>query len=138
MNNLKPIAFLVPVIALVLVLALYRILSKKASNKTAFKKFVFIVTVLAFLLNLAWELWQLPLYKGSSYDIQHIIFCALASVADVIMVLLIYFGLALIYKNPLWIEHLKWQRIIVVMVIGGDRSRFSRDPVYNEGHLGLC
>ncbi len=40
---------------------------------------------------------------------EHIAFCALASVADVLMVLLLYFGLALLYKNPFWVQDFKWQ-----------------------------
>ena len=52
MNELKPTVFLMPIIALVLVAIFYAFLYKKASSKTAFRKFVFIVTILAFLLNL--------------------------------------------------------------------------------------
>lgn len=57
------------------------------------------VIVISFLLNLLWELLQLPLYKNANYDFNHIAFCALATVADVLMILLLYFGLALILKN---------------------------------------
>lgn len=34
------------------------------------------------------------------------------------MVLLIYFGFALIYKNPLWAEELTASRILALMLVG--------------------
>ena len=119
MNNLKPIIFLIPVIAFVLTGIFYFYFLKKATNKNIFKRLVFTITVIALLLNLIWELLQMPLYKGSSYSIEQMAFCALASVADAIMVLLLYFGVALIFKNPLWVQHLKWQQIAIVILIGG-------------------
>ncbi|WP_354357980.1 hypothetical protein [Pedobacter sp. UYP30] len=48
----------------------------------------------------------------------HILFCLLASVADAIMVLLIYFGFALVYKNAPWIENLKRSKIILLILAG--------------------
>lgn len=119
MNDLKPIIFLVPVTALLLASLLYFYLLKRAADKRTFNRFVLIVAVLAFLLNFAWELIQMPLYERSSFSMDHVVFCALGSVADAIMVLLLYFGLAFIFNNPLWIEHLKWQRIVLAILIGG-------------------
>ena len=118
MNDIKPIIFLVPLIVLILIIALYFYVIKK-TDREAFNKFICIMIFLAFLLNFAWELIQIPLYKNPAYDINHITFCALASLADVLMVLLLYFGLALIFKNPLWIKHLKLHQIALVVIIGG-------------------
>ncbi len=118
MENLKPIIFLFPIIALILVSLLYAFYLKKATNKKDFNKFFFIMTLLAFLLNFAWELLQMPLYDNTSFKINHVAFCALGSVADAIMVLLIYWGLAFIFKNPFWMRPLKWQRIVVAILIG--------------------
>lgn len=75
--------------------------------------------LLAFLLNLIWELLQMPLYDNTSFKINHVAFCALGSVADAIMVLLIYLGLAVIFKNAFWIYPLKWHRILLLILIGG-------------------
>ncbi len=97
MNNLNPVIFLIPVIALTLTVLMFIYLLKKADNKAAFKRFVYTTLVLAFLLNFAWEVIQIPLYNNASFSVQHIAFCALASVADVTMVLLIYFCFAFIY-----------------------------------------
>lgn len=119
MYNIKPVIFLIPLIALILAGILYFSFLKKATHKKAFNKFVFTITVLSFLLNFAWELIQVPLYIPSLYSLEHIAFCALASFADTIMVLLLYFGFALIFKNLLWIEHLKWKRKVVVILTGG-------------------
>lgn len=119
MNNLNPVIFLIPVIALILVIALFIYLLNKVDNKSVFKRFSFTTLMLAFVLNFVWELLQMPLYKDASYDIQHISFCALASIADAIMVLLIYFCFAIIYKKPLWVQELTIPRIYIVMLVGG-------------------
>ncbi len=118
MNNLNPLIFLIPVIALTLVVLLFIYLLKKADDKVVFKRYVFITLVFAFLLNFAWEVLQMPLYKDASFDIEHIAFCALASVADAIMVLLIYLCFALIYKNPLWVQNLTLLRILLLLLVG--------------------
>ncbi len=119
MNNLKPMMFLVPVIALALVGILYAYLLKQSEHKKTFKLFAFRVFIWAFLLNFAWELIQMPLYQGSSYSISFISFCALASVADAIMVLLLYLVFSFILKNMFWVEFLNTQQIIVIILTGG-------------------
>jgi hypothetical protein len=119
MNNIKLIIFLVPVIVFILISALYFYILKKTMDRKALNKFISIMTILAFLLNFAWELIQIPLYKNPAYNINHVAFCALASLADVLMVLLLYFGLALIFKNPFWIKPLKFHRLVTVVLIGG-------------------
>ena len=119
MKDVKPIIFLVPVVVLILISTLYFYLLKKTTDRNAFNKFIFIMIILSFLLNFAWELFQIPLYKNPVYDFNHIEFCALASLADVLMVLLLYFGIALMFKNPFWIEPLKLQKISIVVLIGG-------------------
>lgn len=119
MNNLKPVIFLIPLIVLIIVCTLYFIFLKKAANKKTFKKFIFIMIVFAFLLNIAWELIQIPLYKNPAYDTNHIAFCALASLADVLMVLLLYFGLSFIFKDPFWLQDFKLKRVLLLVLIGG-------------------
>ena len=125
MENLKPIIFLVPTIALILVSLLYGSFLKKATDKKAFNQFFLMMTVLGFILNFAWELLQMPLYDNTSFKISHVGFCALGSVADAIMVVLIYFSLAIVFKTLFWMRPLKWQRIIVAVLIGGVGSALS-------------
>ena len=119
MKDLKPIIFLVPVVVLILISTLYFYLLKKTTDRKAYNKFIFIMITLSFLLNFAWELLQLPLYKNAAYNIDHIAFCALASLADVLMVLLLYFGLAFIFKDTFWIQYLKIKRVLLLVLIGG-------------------
>ena len=119
MDNLQPVIFLIPVIALILVTIFYAILLKKSSDKMFFKQFVLIMILLSLLLNFAWEVIQAPLYNSFTFSLSHIAFCGLASVADALMVMLIYFFLAIIYKNPLWIMHINFQRILTLVLIGG-------------------
>ena len=119
MNEIKLIIFLVPVIVLILVSVIYFYLLKKTIDKKVFNQFILTTIILTFLLNYAWELIQIPLYKNPAYDFSHIAFCALASFADALMVLLLYFGLALIFKNFFWIQHLELRRIAIVVLIGG-------------------
>ena len=77
------------------------------------------ILVLGFILNFVWELVQMPLYKDAPYTTSHIAFCALASVADALMVLLIYLVLALVFKTPFWVQNINWQRVVIVIVVGG-------------------
>ncbi len=119
MNGIKPVIFLIPLIALLIVCIFYFILLKKTVVKKTFNKFITITIVFAFLLNFAWELLQIPLYKTLVFDINHIAFCALASLADVLMVLFLYFGIAFIFKDPFWIQRLKLNRVLLLVLIGG-------------------
>ena len=118
LDKINPIIFITPVIALILVILMFIYLCRKVDNKGVFKRFSFIVLVLAFVLNFVWELGQMPLYKEASYNLQHIAFCALASFADAIMVFLIYFSFALIYKKPLWIQELTAGRFSILVFVG--------------------
>lgn len=119
MKGLNPTIFIIPVIALILVTILYRFFLNKASNKSDYKSLIVKMFILAFVLNLAWELSQGPLYSGFSYNAEQMSFCALASVADAVMVILLYYALTLIYKNPYWIYEFTVLRIILIMLIGG-------------------
>jgi hypothetical protein len=119
MNSIKPIIFLLPTITLFVITILYFILLKKSSDKRKFKRYIFIVIIVSFLLNVAWKLIQMPLYKNATYNFDHIAFCVLASIADVLMVLLMYFMFAFILKNLFWIQHLKIYQILLIILTGG-------------------
>lgn len=128
------VIFLIPVLALILVVVFYFILLKGIKHKVAFKRFVFITTILAFILNFVWETAQLPLYKNNVYDLIHVSFCALASVADVIVVQLIYFGFALIYKDTFWIKNINIQRALLLILIGGIGATLAEMRYLSEGN----
>jgi hypothetical protein len=61
MKTLQPVIFLIPVVALILVVVFFIIILKKITNKTLFKRFVFIILLFAFILNYLWEIIQGPL-----------------------------------------------------------------------------
>ncbi|HXI00033.1 MAG TPA: hypothetical protein VNI52_07170 [Sphingobacteriaceae bacterium] len=134
MNNLKLSTFLVPGIALFLVVVFYFYLKMKAPHKKAFEKFTFIVLIIAFLFNLAWEVAQLPIYQDYAYNFEHIAFCALASVADAIMVLLLYYSFSLIYRTSLWVKNLTRQRIILLILVGGVGAILGEIRYTSEGN----
>jgi len=119
MENLKLTIFILPFITLIVVAFFYVSILRKTTNKIVFRKMVIITSLFAFIFNLGWELVQLPLYIGGSYTLMHIAICALGSVADMIMVLLMYLALGLIYKNPMWVNEFTWQRKLVLILIGG-------------------
>ena len=53
-----------------------------------------------------------------SLNLRSILFCALASVADTIMVLLIYYGFALIYKDSYWMVKPKIYQMLILIFAG--------------------
>jgi hypothetical protein len=119
MQGLSFSTVVIPVIAISLDILLYAILLHKVAKKRIFKQYVFTLILAAFLLNAAWEVLQIPLYVGGMYSWSHILFCLLASLADAIMVVLIYFGFAIIYKNAFWIQSLNLSRVIFLIMTGG-------------------
>ena len=119
MNDIKPVIFLVPLIVLSIVCMLYFILLKKQTDKKTFNRYILSIIFFAYLLNFAWELIQIPLYKTPMYDTNHIAFCALASLADVLMVLLLYFSFSFIFKDTFWIQDLQLKRALLLIIIGG-------------------
>jgi len=119
MDDLQPSIFVMPVIALAIVIILYVRFLKKAASRLIFKKFILTAFTLVFIMNLAWELLHGPLYKDYTFETKMISFCALASVADAVMVLLLYFIFALIYKDPFWIADLSFKSGFFLMIVGG-------------------
>ena len=119
MNALRLGIFIGPIIAIVLAGVFYTHLTRKEANKSKARKFMILVALLGFLLNFAWEVIQMPLYAGTAYDKRHIAFCGLASIADSVMVLLLYLAFGLLYKNFYWIQKLTITRIFLLMLAGG-------------------
>ncbi len=119
MQKLSLSIVLIPVIAISLDILLYVILLRKTTQPKIFKQYVLNVLLFAFLFNTVWEILQIPLYKEGAYSWSHVLFCVLASVADAIMVLLIYFGFSFIYKNPVWIKKMNPEKIIFLILAGG-------------------
>ncbi|NEN23815.1 hypothetical protein G3O08_09910 [Cryomorpha ignava] len=110
--------FITPVIALGLVLLAYFYSRKRVESHPAYHKYLILVGSLAFFFNWAWEVTQGPLYAGFKFDLAHISFCGLASVADMLMVYALLFGFGLIYKDVFWIKKLTIRGVLWLMLAG--------------------
>jgi hypothetical protein len=119
MEKLSPSIFVVPIIALTLIITLYLYFFKKEIDKWKYKQFLVTTAILAFVLNLIWEEAHGLLYEGFQYDLGHIAFCALASVADMFMVLILLFAFGFIYKTVFWIVPVRFNRSLVLILVGG-------------------
>ncbi len=89
-------------------------------------------------MNFVWEITQMPLYQGYAFDAKHIAFCGLASVADAIMVLLLYLAFATLYKQPFWIKHINIQRSLMLIVIGGIGAILAELRHLSQGNWGYA
>ncbi len=118
MENLKANALIIPVIALITVIILYVHLLKHSHNRGAFKRLTYLIIAFSFLLNFAWEMLQMPLYEGMKLNMQTAMFCGVASVADALMVLLLYSAFAVVYKDPFWVQHFTPSRILLLVMVG--------------------
>jgi len=134
MESLNIGIFITPSIALILVILFYFYYLCNVENKYKFKYCFWKIALLGFLLNFAWELIQGFLYAGYVYDFQHISFCALASVADMFMVLLLYFGFSLIYRNIYWVQPLTLFNISLLVLAGGVGAIFAETKHLSAGH----
>ncbi|NNE78170.1 MAG: hypothetical protein HKN31_13990 [Pricia sp.] len=110
--------FVVPTIALTLVILGYLYFAKRVKDVGQYKRFVFAVAVTSFVLNFVWELAQGPLYEGFEYDMKHISFCALASVADMLMVFILLLAFGLIYKDVYWMQNWGSKKILLLVLVG--------------------
>ncbi len=110
--------FVVPVITLTLIITLYIHFFRKVADKRKYRYFIVYTAIVAFIINFVWEVAQGPLYENFQYDFEHVSFCALASIADMLMVLVLLFLFGLIYKNVYWISRLKFTRIIILILVG--------------------
>lgn len=110
--------FITPLIALILMLWGYFHFKKRAKDKNLYRRYLVLTGALAFFLNWGWEVAQGFLYQDFEYDLEHILICGLASVADMLMVYLLLFGFGLIYRNIFWIRNLSGWRVFWLMLAG--------------------
>ena len=134
MTNLTPAMFVAPTIALTITAGLYVYFQKRAADNLLFRRFMLWVTALAFLLNFVWEIVHCPLYTGGAYALAHVPVLALASLADAILVDLLYLGFALIYQNGLWVRPLTPLRAFWLVVVGGMGAILSEVVHLSAGH----
>ena len=133
MLEITPKIFLFPIIALTIIVICYAIISRSIDNKILFRKLIFTQTILGYALNFLWEILHSHLYQGYVYNMQHILFGALASVADVIMMLLLYFVFSFLLKDPYWVQKITIPRIILVILVGGTGTLISEMIHLSQG-----
>lgn len=73
---------------------------------------------ISFSLNLIWENLQAPLYQGYSNFWQHFLICFVASLGDVLIILFLYFVLAIIRKDIFWIKRIHKNDIVITIILG--------------------
>lgn len=78
-----------------------------------------IIALVGFLTNLIWENVQAPLYKGFVNFGQHFKQCLIASVGDMVFVVIVYLIFAGVFRNWYWIQNLTWKSAIPVVLLGG-------------------
>ena len=81
-------------------------------------KVLFIVAGISLFLNFVWENLQAPLYQGYSNFWQHLPICSIASLGDVLIILLLYFILAIFNKDIYWITKMSKIDILTVIFLG--------------------
>lgn len=118
MNEINLGIFIVPSIVTALLVVSYVYFSKQIQDRTKYRTFILYIALAAFFMNLIWEVSQGFLYLDFQYNVFHISFCALGSVADMLMVLLMLFGFGLIYKDVYWVNTLSIKRIFWLMLTG--------------------
>lgn len=88
------------------------------STKTPFQFFL-AVTGTAFILNLIWEIGQMPWYVSNSSLWQHLPLCVLAAIGDVVIILCLYGFVSLIQKDVWWLKQLTAYNIAILIITGG-------------------
>ena len=119
MDQLSLYVLIIPLVALLLMITLVIQLKKKAINLQTFMHLFVSISVWSFIFQLAWEMLQMPLFLNMSLNWQSILFCTLASVADTIMVLLIYYGFATLYNDTRWMMKPRTYRLAILVIVGG-------------------
>ena len=118
MNKLTTTILIVPVLAIFLSLSFYNFFLRRVTDSKDFRKLILTIFVVGFIINFAWELLQVPLYQSMPADHNHVVLCALASVADAVMVVLLYFIISIVSQLPFWILDISISMFFLCMSIG--------------------
>ena len=74
--------------------------------------------MITFALNFIWENAQAPLYQGYTHFLDHLSICSVATGGDVLIVLFVFGGFALFYRNIYWLGNMNAMHIIILAIIG--------------------
>ena len=119
MEGFKWAVLILPGVSLLGVILLYFYFKNTVKDKVAYRYYIWTIALTAFFLNLVWELLHGPLYEGYQYDWPHIRMCLVASVTDMLTLLIMLFGFGLFYKNIYWAQNLSFDKILLIVITGG-------------------
>lgn len=77
------------------------------------------IALISFILNLIWENIQAPLYIGFRSFSQHFLFCLIATLGDVTIILGLYFLFALSFRSYYWIKHWSLKKASLLIIASG-------------------
>ena len=69
-------------------------------------------------INFTWEMAQMPFYENMPWNFETSIFCLIASFGDAIMILIIFYFVAVVAKDFNWILNLNPLKIILSLITG--------------------
>jgi len=119
MESLTNDMYIIPIITLTLVIGLYFYFLGKVNDVIVYRNRVLTMVLFSVMFNFLWEMAHAPLYIGFKYDIRHVAVLALASFADMFLVLLLFFIFGVLYKKVFWIIHMKIWRVLLLILVGG-------------------
>lgn len=85
------------------------------TSKTS-KSVYLLITITGFILSFLWENLHFSLYENYPQWMEQIYF-VLCSLADVLLIFLVYFLVATIFRNAYWIHHFTAAQILTALVI---------------------
>ncbi len=83
-----------------------------------FPRIIAAISGIGLLTNLIWENVQAPFYQGYTNFWSHLLICSIAAVGDVVIILLMYAGFALIYRDMYWIKRMNSKKVLWLSVTG--------------------
>ncbi len=87
-------------------------------NKHTMKNYIINIITLAIPINFIWEMVQMPLYKNMPWNLDTALFCFVASIGDAVMILLIFFAVALLIKDKEWLQNLNIRNVFLTLFVG--------------------
>ncbi len=76
------------------------------------------IAMISFPINFIWEMGQMPFYSGMSYNLANTLFCLVASIGDVFMIIMIFFGVAFLTKDYNWVYKSTLRQYGLAMIVG--------------------
>ena len=89
-----------------------------ATLQCTFRRYLFLIVVVAFLLNFAWEDAQAPLFSGGLSPAHYLIIYTRATLFDALYTVGLYVGIAIIARNRRWVERWNWPHMAFTFVVG--------------------